>query len=116
MAASIVRFLIEKGTDVNTTDNKLRTPRYATFLGNILRRSQLEAARILIENGADFNTQMDGGFTALDIAVGKQLAAIANLLRENGAMTSLRQFPKTNLVPPPHFRPGRGRDGGGCWA
>jgi ankyrin len=115
VAASIVRFLIEKGADVNATDNKRRTPLHATVLGNALRPGQLEAARILMENGAEINGQMDGGFTALDIAVGKQLADMANLLCENGAMTSLRQFPKTKLVPPPRFRPGRGRDGGGCW-
>jgi ankyrin repeat protein len=108
--ASTVRFLIEKGADVNAKDNKRRTPLHATVLGNALRPGQLEAARILMENGADINAQMDGGFTALDIAVGKELLDMASLLREMGAMTSLRQFPKTKAVRPwPGMGRGRGK-------
>ena len=62
--ADVVRFLIERGADVNAYDRN-----GTTALMEAAEHGHADIVRTLIENGADMNAQNDGGRTALMIAV-----------------------------------------------
>lgn len=60
--AKIVRFLIERGVDVNARDWEKRTPlHFAAAEGHVA------AIRLLFENGADINAQDELGYTPLHV-------------------------------------------------
>lgn len=81
-----VRAAIEK-LDVNERDAQGRTP-LMVFLTN---RMPLEAVELLIENGADLETEDKLGDTALKKAVKfKQFAALSKLIQAGAALNSPR--------------------------
>lgn len=60
--AKIVRFLIERGVDVNARDWEKRTPLHFAAAGG-----HVAAIRLLFENGADINAQDELGYTPLHV-------------------------------------------------
>ena len=59
----IVKFLLEKGADINTAYEKKWTPLHiAAYFSN------LEMVDFLLENGADFNAKCNFDYTPLELA------------------------------------------------
>ncbi len=77
---------ITEGADVNAPDDDLNINPLAWSVIH----GQTEAARLLIENGADVNIQDDNGSTPLHGAAVFGRADIAKLLLENGASLQVR--------------------------
>ena len=75
----IVKFLLEKGANVNIIDNYGNTP-----LLWAIDKKHLEMVKLLIENGANLNVENNIGGTPLHIAVDKEHVGIARLLIING--------------------------------
>jgi ankyrin repeat protein len=74
--------LINKGADVNATDNRGCTP-----LMFAAQKGDLQTSKALLQNGADVNPQTPDGYTAYIIAVNKKHQSIANLLKKHGGNT-----------------------------
>ena len=73
----------------------------------------VEMVKLLIENSANVNAKMKDGFTALDLAKGRCLDEISNILLEAGAKSSSRKWNKPLWKPHiPHMGRGRGRGRG----
>ena len=77
---------ITEGTDVNAPDDDLNI---FPLVWSVLH-GQTEAARLLIENGADVNMKDDKGSTPLHGAAVFGRAGVAKLLLENGATLQVR--------------------------
>ena len=79
----VVRFLIEKGADINARDD-----RGETALHSAARGGSLKAVRFLVEKGADINARnMYTNKTPLSRIIrrsGKKYEKIANYLRSHG--------------------------------
>lgn len=73
----LVRFLLQKGADVN--------PKGQTPLGTAIRRLDTEIIRSLIKAGADVNVEMANGKSLLDIARDSANTDAEALLRQAGA-------------------------------
>jgi len=74
-----VKFLIDKGADVNKQDSQGWTP-----LSNAARQRKAKIAELLLENGADPNIASDGT-TPLIAAVMRDSVPTINVLLKNGA-------------------------------
>jgi ankyrin repeat protein len=77
------RFLIEKGADVNTTDDGL------DVLSSTAAAGQIDAVRLLLEHGADPNRTRCLITTVNGSGVGEHREAILKLLLEKGANPNL---------------------------
>ncbi|KAI9769861.1 MAG: hypothetical protein M1839_003580 [Geoglossum umbratile] len=75
----VVRLLVEKGADVNTSDGERTALSWAAESG------QEAVVRLLVEEGADVNAKDVDGWTALRQAVQTRHEAMMRLLIENGA-------------------------------
>ena len=91
---SLIEHLIEKGADVNYKDTSdgLRSLHYAISCGSD------DAARLLIEKGADVNAIADDGTTPLILASKNDSVFIAKLLLEKGADVNWRDAHKKNAM------------------
>ena len=82
----VVRLLISKGADVNTTvtsgDFKGETP-----LHNAAWQGHKEVAELLIAKGADVNAKRYDNTTPLELAVSGNHITVAALLRKHGGKT-----------------------------
>jgi ankyrin repeat protein len=76
----IIRFLVEKGADVNSKYRKGATPLHAAVL-----KSDFKIIWFLVEKGADVNSKNRNGATPLHAAVLKSDLEIIWFLVENGA-------------------------------
>lgn len=76
----IVRLLMEKGADVNATNDTGIT---ALMCG--AQKGYHDIVKILLEDGADINLAGQGGSTALGLAENSGHKAIVDLLEEDGA-------------------------------
>jgi ankyrin repeat protein len=91
---SFIEYLIEKGADVNfkNTSDGWRSLHYAISCGSD------DAARLLIEKGANVNSLADDGTSPLILAAKKDSVFIAKLLLEKGANVDWRDFKKKNAM------------------
>ena len=76
----MVRFLIDNGANISTTDNNGETPLY-----NALSNDEVETATILLEHGATLVVQNINGQTPLHKAVSVVNLEMVRLLLEHGA-------------------------------
>ena len=76
----VVKALIDAGADINAGRQ------WRTHLGEFVTKGHLEVADLLIRHGADVNTLLDDGKTALDIAIEQENDDDAALLRERGGL------------------------------
>jgi ankyrin repeat protein len=76
----IVRFLLDNGANIETTDYRRRTALYVAA-----RYGNPEIARLLIERGANVNATNKNGKTPLHIALDSLNFEVAELLLANGA-------------------------------
>jgi ankyrin repeat protein len=77
-----VRYLLDEGADANT-----RGASGVNALSEAAYYGHLSVVKELLLRGADINALSDGG-TALDIAVGRNNKAVADLLKHRGGKTS----------------------------
>ena len=91
---SLIEHLIEKGADINykNPDDGWRSLHYAISCGSD------DAARLLIEKGANVNSLADDGTSPLILAAKKDSVFIAKLLLEKGANVDWRDFKKKNAM------------------
>ena len=75
-----IKFLVEKGADVNQSDNQGGTP-----LTNAARQRKNELVELLIKLGADVNKPNGNGMTALVTAVMRDHVPTVKVLLANGA-------------------------------
>jgi quinoprotein dehydrogenase-associated probable ABC transporter substrate-binding protein len=78
--AERIKFLVEKGADVNQSDNQGGTP-----LTNAARQRKNELVELLIKLGADVNKPNSNGMTALVTAVMRDHVPTVKVLLANGA-------------------------------
>jgi uncharacterized protein len=82
----IVRFLLDRGLDVNTTDSS----GYTALMAACQERKS-DVVQLLLERGADVNAvTRDGGATALFYACDRDDVAAAKMLLEKGADPDLK--------------------------
>jgi ankyrin repeat protein len=123
------RLLIESGADVNAKAMKGRTPLHAAVLGasidslggdvlsdpRYLDREPkveiVEVVKLLLEKGADVDSRMDDGCTALGVAREKMLGQIEKVLLDAGANPGSRKWNRPIRTESLRGR-GRGREGG----
>ncbi len=79
---AVVRYLLDEGADINARE-KLGN----TALTEAAYYGRLDVVKELLLRGVDINAIGDGG-TALDIAVSKNNAAVADLLKHRGAKSA----------------------------
>lgn len=87
-SAGIVALLLDKGFDSARLDRFGWTP-----LHYAARDGRTDAARILIERGAPLNTRTIMGQTAYNVAMEREMEAVAGFLAEKGADKSDIRFP-----------------------
>ena len=78
--ASKIKYLIERGADVNAKEEYGNTPLHWASIEN-----HIELAKLLIERGADVNAKRNDGETPLHQASWKNRIETAKLLLERGA-------------------------------
>jgi len=78
--ASKIKYLIERGADVEAKDNNGNTPLHLAVWSN-----HIETAKLLIERGADLEAKNKYGQTPLDWASYKDNIELAKLLLDAGA-------------------------------
>ncbi len=77
----VVKFLLNRGADVNAKDKD----GWTSLMGATVE-GHLETAQLLLTAGADVNAQNDSGDTALNMAFGMGQFEIADVLLENGGL------------------------------
>ena len=82
-----VKELIDKGSDINKSDNYLNTP-----LIQASEVSNFEIVKILIEKGADVNAKSKYGWTPLTHAAEQSNLVLMKYLVENGANVNLKGY------------------------
>lgn len=99
--SAIVRYLIEKGADIRArNDNNSYTP--LMFAG-------LEAAKVLVEKGADVNYETPYGLTVLFHAFDTGKKEVAEYLLDAGAIIPVTQNTYSTLLPIRALRSGSQR-------
>ncbi|KAJ5071286.1 ankyrin repeat ph and sec7 domain containing protein secg-related [Anaeramoeba ignava] len=89
-----IPFLISKGIDVNSKDNKKRSPIYDAFSKKI----EFDTIKTLIENGANINLESSSKSTPFSDALTKNCSReVLNLLIENGAKSFKTKSKQTIL-------------------
>ena len=78
-----VRFMLESGADPDIRDNRVEEG--SAPLHGAARRDRLNAAKILIEFGADINAKTASGKTPLDEVERSKKQKVKQLLLDNGA-------------------------------
>jgi hypothetical protein len=89
----VVRLLLRKGADANLRDCGSQFP-HETPLSTAAMHGQIEVCKLLLEAGADPNIRTnpkDSNWTALDWALQAKQPAVAELLRQHGAVESGRR-------------------------
>ena len=93
----VVRLLLDSGADLNLRDFGLEYP-HGTPLSTAATHGQLEVCLVLLEAGADPNIPTyprdpgdSGSWTALDWALQGKESAIADVLRQYGAVEGRRR-------------------------
>jgi len=79
----MVKYLLEKGSDVNATNSTGLTALHFAACGN--KTNQADVAILLLDNGADVNAKANGGNTPLHYAASRGNAEVAKLLLDKGA-------------------------------
>jgi ankyrin repeat protein len=110
------RLLIESGADVNAKAMKSRTPLHAAVLGASIdsfgedvlsdpryldrepKVETVEVVKLLLEKGADVDSRMDDGCTALDVARGKILAEVEKVLLGAGANSVCQKWNRSTRM------------------
>ena len=77
---SVVRLLLDHGTDPNLQANDGLTPLYRAS-----KHGKVEIVRLLVERGASIEVQDRAGRTPLDVAAGEHRDEIVKLLLEHRA-------------------------------
>lgn len=82
----MVKYLLEKGADVNSDGNGIEgeTPAFA-----VVKLDNLEILKVLVGAGADLDTQTEQGELAYDIAVDLNNQEMIDYLLANGARTEV---------------------------
>jgi ankyrin repeat protein len=88
-----IRFLLDRGADVNGTDEVGRTPLMFALASDLL---PIDVVRLLIDRGANVNAKSRSGETPLGIARLRGNTPIVDLLLKSGATTE--------EAPPPALR------------
>jgi ankyrin repeat protein len=78
----VVRYLLDKGADVNAREDFGNT-----VLAEAAYNGHLAVVKELLLRGAEINAVGDGG-TALDIAINRNNTAVADLLKHRGAKSA----------------------------
>ncbi|MCX6558445.1 MAG: ankyrin repeat domain-containing protein, partial [Candidatus Aminicenantes bacterium] len=81
----LVKYLVERGADVNARDNGAMAP-----LHSVASRGHLDAAKLLLAAGARVDAETKGGWTALHLAAANGHTAMAALLLDKGAHLDIR--------------------------
>lgn len=82
-----VNELLSKGVDIECRDRDKRTPLLNSVSGDDI---SYDLVALLVNSGADVNSQDSGGFTALHFCAQNKLPDIADLLIRNGADANLK--------------------------
>lgn len=90
----IVRFLVEKGADVNSEDSNKIVP-----LHSLATRNSAAAVAVLLDNGADVDFKDYGGNTALHYAAMSDAADAVDILVKAGAdLENIEDYGRTPLI------------------
>ena len=81
-----VQFMLKHGADANIRDHRVQPG--STPLHGAARQDRLNAAKVLLEYGADVNAETDEGQTPLDTAYASKKQKLVPLLLEHGAKAS----------------------------
>jgi ankyrin repeat domain-containing protein 50 len=84
---AILELLLDHGADVNSIGRFNRTPLIQTVCAN---NANAESVRLLLERGANIDSQDSSGCTTLLVAFGTGQMKIAELLLDRGANTALK--------------------------
>jgi uncharacterized protein len=83
-----VRLLLERGADVREVSrNDLAVQPLNSAAASRVAGARVEVARLLLDAGADPNSEVEGGFRPLDAAVQNGDDALVTLLRERGGLS-----------------------------
>ena len=90
----ILKYLIEKGADVNAFDKN-----NVTALISVVARNHPKAVKLLIENGSDVNVKSNAEYTALHYAASDGFIEVVKLLIKNGAKLDIKNdYQRTPLI------------------
>jgi ankyrin repeat protein len=92
-----IRTMVERGADVNATDQNGNKVLMLTASSDAI---PAEAVRLLIERGADVNAKNPEGRTALDFAKQRGSTSVVDLLKNAGAKEG-ESHPEPVLIPRP---------------
>lgn len=82
--AEVVEFLLEKGSSINTANEKGTTP-----LNLALRTADEEVINVFLRHGVDINTVTQNGLTPLQYAIKHNKESMVHILLKNGADTKV---------------------------
>lgn len=91
--SGIIQFLIEKGADINATDDWDNT-----YMCVAVKQNNLELAYFLVENGIDVNKRCYFDEQAIIKAVKEQNLTLVKFLAENGADVNAIGYFKKNVM------------------
>jgi ankyrin repeat protein len=86
----VIRLALDRGANVNGRDRRSLTPILRVVAGDFVER---DAAKMLIDRGADLAVTSPDGWTALDYARRLGRAPVVDLLTESGGASGVRTPP-----------------------